>query len=257
VGRAVTCLGVIGGTGIGQLAGFVAEGRRRVETPYGAPSAGLDVGWLNGRDAVFLQRHGQPRSLPPHRINYRANLWALRECGVTHVVALNAVGGIHPDARPGCLVVPDQLIDYTWGREHTVDEGGDSPLMHIDFTRPYDGPLRDALLRAGDRAQEALRDGGVLGVTQGPRLETAAEVRRLRGDGCDLVGMTGMPEAAIAREMGLPYVSLCMVVNAAAGLGDEPLTLSAMEGHMLRASSAAARVLAALDPDAGIGVPRG
>lgn len=243
----MTCLGVIGGTGIGQLSGFVAEGQRQVETPYGAPSSGVDLGWLNGRDAVFLQRHGQPRSLPPHRINYRANLWALRECGATHVVALNAVGGIHPDAAPGSLVVPDQLIDYTWGREHTVDEGGDSPLIHIDFTWPYEASLRDELLRAGDRAGENLRDGGVLAVTQGPRLETAAEVRRLRGDGCDLVGMTGMPEAAIARELGLPYVSLCMVVNAAAGLGDEPLTLPAMKVHMSRASEAAARVLAALD----------
>jgi 5'-methylthioinosine phosphorylase len=236
---------IIGGTGIESLAGLEAAGERHCETPYGAPSGPIEAGSIDGVPVLFLQRHGKARALPPHRINYRANLWALRELGAAAVVAINAVGGIHEACGPGQLALPDQLIDYTWGREHTVDEGGDSPLRHVDFTEPYDPALRRALLMAAQEAGIACRDGGVLGVTQGPRLETAAEVRRLRGDGCDLVGMTGMPEAALARELELPYASICMVVNAAPGLDDQPLTLAAMGEVLAREAGAVAALLRA------------
>lgn len=237
-------LAILGGTGVEQLEGFTVSAIRHVETPYGPVSADIEIGQLNGLEVVFLQRHGKPRSLPPHRINYRANLWALQHLGVTHVVALNAVGGIDASLCPGMLVLPHQIIDYTWGRSHTFDEGGDSPPLHIDFTEPYSPDLRQAVLLAS--AGEDAVDGAVMAVTQGPRLETAAEVRRLRRDGCDVVGMTGMPEAALAREAGLAYASLCMVVNAAAGLSNSPITYDTIRGHLHVASAAAARVLGTL-----------
>lgn len=243
-------LAVLGGTGIDQLGGFTASQSHRLETPFGALSAAIETGQVGGTQVIFLQRHGQPRSLPPHRINYRANLWALHEMGATHVVALNAVGGIRRTLVPGTLVVPDQLIDYTWGRAHTFDEGGDAPPRHIDFTDPYSAGLRQALLRAAETAGERAVEGAVMAVTQGPRLETAAEVRRLERDGCDVVGMTGMPEAALARELGLSYASLCMVVNAAAGLGDAPITQETIMAHLRTAAAASARVIAALLRDA-------
>lgn len=240
----MTRLAILGGTGVDQLDGLTVSAVERVETPFGAVSADIETGQFCGHEVVFLQRHGKPRSLPPHRINYRANLWALKHRGVTHVVALNAVGGIHASLRPGMLVLPDQIIDYTWGRSHTFDEGGDTAPMHIDFTEPYSPELRQALLIAS--AGEGVVDGAVMAVTQGPRLESAAEVRRLRGDGCDVVGMTGMPEAALAREAGLAYASLCMVVNTAAGLGDAPITLDSIRQHLRVSSAASARVIGAL-----------
>src|SRR6056297_2144536 len=237
-------LAILGGTGVDQLDGLTVSAVERLDTPFGAVSADVERGQLRGREVIFLQRHGKPRSLPPHRINYRANLWALRHMGVTHVVALNAVGAIHASLRAGMLVLPDQIIDYTWGRSHTFDEGGDAPPMHIDFTEPYSPDLRQALFRAS--AGEGVVDGAVMAVTQGPRLETAAEVRRLRRDGCDVVGMTSMPEAALAREAGLAYASLCMVVNTAAGLGNAPITLDSIRQHLQVSSAASARVIGAL-----------
>lgn len=237
-------LAILGGTGVEHLEGFTVSAKKHMETPYGPVSADIEIGQLNGLEVVFLQRHGKPRSLPPHRINNRANLWALQQLDVTHVVALNAVGGIDAFLSPGKLVLPDQIIDYTWGRPHTFDEGGDSPPRHIDFTEPYSPDLRQALLLAS--AGEDAVDGAVMAVTQGPRLETAAEVRRLRRDGCDVIGMTGMPEAALAREAGLAYASLCMVVNAAAGLSDAPITLDSIRQHLHVASAASARVLSTL-----------
>lgn len=237
-------LAILGGTGVDQLKGLTVSARQRMETPYGDVSAEVEIGQCGDMEVVFLQRHGKPRSLPPHRINYRANIWALQQLGVTHVVALNAVGGIHPSLFPGTLVLPHQIIDYTWGRSHTFDEGDDAPPRHIDFTEPYSPELRQALLRAS--AGEEAVDGAVMAVTQGPRLETAAEVRRLKQDGCDVVGMTGMPEAALAREAGLSYASLCMVVNAAAGLGDAPISLGTIREHLRESTAAVARVMGAL-----------
>jgi 5'-methylthioinosine phosphorylase len=249
-------LAIIGGTGVDSLDGVIEARRLAVTTPWGNPSGALVEGHRDGRRLLFLQRHGEPRSLPPHRINYRANLWALRDAGASAIVAINAVGGISAGMNPGDLVIPDQLIDYTWGRAHSFDSAEAGPPVHIEFTEPYDGPLRAALLAAAVNAAEPCRDGAVLGVTQGPRLETAAEIRRLARDGCDLVGMTAMPEAALARELALPYASVCMVVNAAAGLGDEPLTLDAMRSVLARCAGAAGRLIGALVAGPGPG-PQG
>jgi 5'-deoxy-5'-methylthioadenosine phosphorylase len=222
-------LGLIGGTGLSTLPGLETLRAHAVDTPYGQPSMAIEEGVFAGRPLFFLHRHGgRGRPVPPHRVNYRANIWALRELGVTRIVAVNAVGAINPQLRPGKLVIPDQLIDYSWGREHSFDDGSSGELLHIDFTEPFDEQLRKALLAAGSEAGVGCVDSAVLAVTQGPRLETAAEVQRLARDGCDLVGMTAMPEAALARELALPYASVCMIVNAAAGLSDQPITLDAI-----------------------------
>lgn len=237
-------LAIIGGTGIDELEGLQIIGSHALDTPYGAPSRAIQEGALGGNQVFFLQRHGSPSAIPPHLINYRANLWALHSLGATDIVAINAVGGIAPDMGSGVLVIPDQVIDYTWGREHTIDDGsGSGQLQHIDFTEPYDRDLRQALIAQAQSAGIVHQDGAVHGVTQGPRLETAAEVRRMTQDGCDVVGMTGMPEAALAREMGLAYASLCMVVNPAAGLGDEPLTLEMMREALEREAAVVRELL--------------
>lgn len=238
----MSTIGVIGGTGIEQLQGLGLVREHIADTPFGAPSRPVQEGRLAGQALYFLHRHGSPRAIPPHRINYRANISALHALGVRRLVAINAVGGISPDMQPGRLVIPDQLIDYTWGREHSFDDGSSGSLQHIDFTEPYDRELRLALVEAAEAAGIAHEPCGVHGVTQGPRLETAAEVRRLAGDGCDVVGMTGMPEAALARELGIAYACVCMVVNPAAGLGDLPLTLDMMR-HILEREAGVVRTL--------------
>ena len=225
-------LGIIGGTGIDQLQGLQLADSHQLDTPYGEPSRAVQEGRLGDQRIFFLQRHGSPRAIPPHLINYRANLWALQSLGVTDVVAINAVGGISASMRPGRLVIPDQLIDYTWGREHTFDTGADGSLMHIDFTHPYDPALRDALLEVARQEQLPHHGRGVHGVMQGPRLETAAEIRRMERDGCDLVGMTGMPEAVLAREMELCYASVSLVVNRAAGRGEGEITMAEIEQNL-------------------------
>ncbi len=233
-------LGIIGGTGVTELAGLEISERLEPETPWGAPSGTIVSGCFERVRMYFLPRHGEGAAVPPHLINYRANLWALRQLGASEIVAINAVGGISAGMRPGRLVIPDQLIDYTWGRAHTVDDGTTGALQHIDFTQPYDPELRAAVLETAAAEGIAHAPGGVYAATQGPRLETAAEVRRLARDGCDVVGMTGMPEAAIARELGLAYASVCMVVNLAPGLSDAPLTPAAMRATL---ASEAATVL--------------
>lgn len=212
-------LGIIGGSGLNRMAGLDAPRRVAMTTPYGEPSAALTIGRLHGVEVVFLARHGDGHSIPPHRINYRANIQALHAQGVRDVIAVATVGGIRDEWGPGTLVVPDQIIDYTHGRETTFFDGVEQPLQHIDFTRPFYGATRDRLLRAGATSGQSLHDGGVYGATQGPRLETAAEIERMARDGADVVGMTGMPEAALAREIGLDYAMLCVIVNAAAGRG--------------------------------------
>jgi 5'-methylthioinosine phosphorylase len=236
-------LAVIGGTGVDQLDALQLVASHVVETPFGEPSRAIDEGRLGDVTVFFLQRHGSPRAIPPHRVNSRANLWALRSRGVAEVVAINAVGGISPGMQPGRLVIPDQLIDYTWGREHTIDDGAAGELQHIDFTEPYDRELRLALLASADRQEIPHEEAGVHAVMQGPRLETAAEIQRLARDGCDVVGMTGMPEASLAREMGLRYGSVCMVVNPAAGLGDVPISLAMMREILVREAAVVNRLL--------------
>jgi 5'-methylthioinosine phosphorylase len=214
-------LGVIGGTGLGTLEGMAIERPESVDTPWGEPSAALLHGTLGSRRLVFLARHGEGHAIAPHEVNYRANVWALREAGVERVIAINAVGGIGEAYAPGRLAVPDQLIDYTWGRAHSFCGRLGQPLHHLDFTEPYSTALRRLLLDAARRAGMEVVDGGVYAVTQGPRLETAAEIDRLARDGCDLVGMTGMPEAALAQEAGLEYACCAVIVNRAAGRGSD------------------------------------
>lgn len=215
----MTRFALIGGSGLDQLEALRVSARRPVMTPWGAPSAPLCEGHFAGSPVIFLPRHGEQHSLPPHRINYRANIAALRDAGVTDIIAVTAVGGIGREAGPGVLVVPDQIIDYTHGREHTFYDGMGATLDHVDFTQPYAETLRQLLLAGAARAGQAAVNGGVYGATQGPRLESAAEIARMARDGCTLVGMTGMPEAALAREAGLRYATLSLVVNWAAGVG--------------------------------------
>ena len=212
-------LGIIGGSGFSALPDTAVVRRQWPDTPYGAPSAELLTLRHAGREFLFLPRLGAGPSIPPHAINYRANIRALRDGGATDVSALGAVGGIADDCGPLRLCVPDQLIDYTWGRVGTYCDGIDGDVTHIDFTAPFTPSLRERLLAAGKELGLDLRNGGTYGVTQGPRLETTAEIRRMQRDGCDLVGMTVMPEAALARELGLNYAVLAFVVNWAAGKG--------------------------------------
>ncbi|MDH3644756.1 MAG: S-methyl-5'-thioinosine phosphorylase [Gammaproteobacteria bacterium] len=210
-------LAIIVGSGALDL-GLDWESLGRVDTEYGAVSTAPLRAQTQKATVVTISRHGVPHLIAPHAINYRANLSLLAELGATEVIAINTVGGIAPEAGNGCLVVPDQLIDYTWGRAHSYSD--DDKLLHVDFSDPYDAELRRELVDAGVRAGIDVHDGGVYGCTQGPRFESAAEVERMRRDGCTLVGMTGMPEAALARELGLRYMSLCLVVNPAAGRGE-------------------------------------
>jgi 5'-methylthioadenosine phosphorylase len=199
----------------------MAETRRAVSrTPYGEPSGPLAFGRVRSREIMFLARHGYGHTIAPHEVNYRANLWALKDAGADTVVSVASVGAIRSDIAPGALLLPDQVIDYTWGRGSTFFEGAGAPVNHIDFTEPYSRPLREQLLRAAAACGEAVFDGGVYAATQGPRLETAAEINRLERDGADVVGMTGMPEAALAREIGLEYAAIAVVANYAAGRGD-------------------------------------
>ena len=212
-------LAIIGGSGLTQLSCLEISHRQIIRTPYGEPSGPLTFGKLHGEDIVFLARHGHGHTIPPHAINYRANLWALHSLKPEHVISVASVGGIRADLTPGKLVVPNQIIDYTYGRNFTFFEGKDQPVTHIDFTQPYSQQTRALLLQAARDAYEAILDGGVYAATQGPRLATAAEINRLERDGADIVGMTGMTETALDRELGLSYATLAVVANQAAGRG--------------------------------------
>lgn len=212
-------LAIIGGSGLYALPGFELHDTIAGDTRWGEPSGPIRVGRLSGADVAFLARHGEGHNLPPHRVNYRANLWALKQLAPRRVLAINTVGGITPRCPPRALVLPDQLIDYTHGRDATFWDGA-GEMLHAEFGEPYSPSLRADVLAAAARARIDLVDGGCYGATQGPRFETKAEIARMRRDGCDLVGMTGMPEAALARELGLDYACLAPVANWAAGAGD-------------------------------------
>lgn len=212
-------IAIIGGSGLTQLANLEITARRIVRTPYGEPSGPLTFGRIAGTDVAFLARHGYGHTLAPHEINYRANLWALQSVGVERVIAVATVGGIAPSLGAGTITLPDQIIDYTWGRPSTYFEGREQPVTHIDFTHPYDEETRRMLVRAASEAGVPLVQGGTYAAVQGPRLETKAEIDRLEKDGATMVGMTGMPEAALARELKLAYAALAVVVNPAAGRG--------------------------------------
>lgn len=222
-------LAVIGGTGLTALANLEITHREVVHTPWGEPSGALTHGEIAGCHVVFLARHGYTHRIPPHQVNYRANIWALRHIGVRRVLAVNAVGGIREDLMPAMLAVPDQLLDYTWGRSHTFFEGELQEVVHTDFTWPYDAELREELVEAARACEVSAAPNGVYAATQGPRLETAAEVDRLERDGADMVGMTGMPEAILAREMDLRYASCAVVANRAAGRGEGEITMGQIQ----------------------------
>ena len=242
-------LAIIGGTGVYALAELDAVESHQPVTHYGAPSGPVRVGNLGGRRVAFLARHGEGHSLPPHRINYRANLAALVALGATRVLALNTVGGISERFGPRVLVCPDQLIDYTWGRVSTICEEPGSDVLHVDFGEPYSRTLRAEIVAAARAAGVALVADGCYGATQGPRLETRAEIARMRRDGCDLVGMTGMPEAGLARELGLDYACMGIVANWAAGAGpdpDEVITLQDVLDNVAAATGEVGKLLATL-----------
>ncbi|RHW22568.1 S-methyl-5'-thioinosine phosphorylase [Pseudomonas jilinensis] len=238
------CLAIIGGTGLTRLPELQVTGRESLETPFGSPSAEFVRGLLAGREVLFLARHGDPHRIPPHRVNYRANLWALREAGATAVVAVNAVGGIDAVMPPGHFCVPDDVIDYTWGRASTFFEDDLEQVTHIDFTQPYDESLRQKLLAVLVAQGYAHSSNGIYGAAQGPRLESAAEIRRMERDGCAIVGMTGMPEAALARELELPYACLALVVNPAAGKAQGPIRMEDIEAVMAAGMARVGAVLA-------------
>ncbi|MBS0228400.1 MAG: S-methyl-5'-thioinosine phosphorylase [Proteobacteria bacterium] len=242
-------LAIIGGTGVYALGELADVETRQPDTSYGAPSGPIRVGTLEGKRVAFLARHGEGHALPPHKINYRANLAALKALGASRVLALNTVGGISERFGPRVLACPDQLIDYTWGRISTLCEEPGSDVLHVDFGDPYTPSLRARVIAAAAQGGVALVEGGCYGATQGPRLETKAEIARMRRDGCDLVGMTGMPEAGLARELRLDYACLAIVANWAAGAGpnvDEVITLQDVLDNVRAAMDGVPRLLRSL-----------
>jgi len=220
--------------------------QENIHTPYGDPSGPITRGTLFGQEVLFLPRHGYGHHLPPHRVNYRANIWALHELGAREIIAVAAVGGITAAMGPGVLAVPDQIIDYTWGRTSTFFVDDLDHVTHIDFTEPYCETLRQRLLQAAARAGVDMVDGGTYGATQGPRLESRAEIQRMQRDGCDLVGMTGMPEAALARELSLCYASCAVVANWAAGKAEGEITMTEIETNLKGGMADLGRVLVTL-----------
>ena len=236
-------LAIIGGTGLTTLKNLEIKHRQVMPTPYGEPSAPLIHGQLCNKDVVFLPRHGPNHTIPPHRVNYRANIWALRETGVHSVIAVAAVGGIRQDMQPGRLAFPDQIIDYTGCRQHTYFESDLDQVTHIDFTQPYSEQVRQVLIQAARQLKLEAAEHGTYAATQGPRLETAAEIDRLERDGCSIVGMTGMPEAALARELGLSYASCAVVANWAAGRGTGPISMQDIETSLVSSMANVRRLL--------------
>jgi 5'-methylthioinosine phosphorylase len=216
----VALVAIVGGSGLSRLGSMEVTQRRVARTPYGEPSGALTFGRIRGREVVFLARHGYGHTIAPHEVNYRANIWALKDAGADCLISVASVGCIREDVAPGMLMLPDQVIDYTWGRSSTYFEGAGVPVNHIDFTEPYSRQLRRRVLAAAAGCSETILDGGVYAATQGPRLETAAEITRLERDGAHIVGMTGMPEAGLAREVSLDYATIAVVANYAAGRGD-------------------------------------
>lgn len=225
----MTDLAIIGGTGLTQLESLDIYNREIVHTPYGDPSGPVTRGTLHGKDIVFLPRHGYGHTIPPHKINYRANMWALNEVGAKYVLSVAAVGGIRDDMQSSVIAIPDQIIDYTYDRVTTYFEEGLERVVHIDFTHPYCEDLRQLLIKAADKAKVRAIHDGTYAATQGPRLETAAEVDRLARDGCAIVGMTGMPEAALARELEMCYATCAVVANRGAGRGAGEISMEDIE----------------------------
>jgi 5'-methylthioinosine phosphorylase len=241
----MTTLAIIGGTGLSQLTALQSPRFEAIETPYGKPSADFVIGEIENKSVIFLARHGNPHAIPPHKINYRANIWALKQLGVQDIVAVAAVGGITAEMVPASLAIPDQIIDYTYSREHTFFDGKDGNVTHIDFTYPYSQKLRASLITAAAQANLHVSPIGTYGCTQGPRLESAAEIARMERDGCDLVGMTGMPEASLAKEIGLNYTALAVMANWGAGKTEGEITMAEIEENLHHGMANAAKLLQA------------
>jgi 5'-methylthioinosine phosphorylase len=237
-------IGLIGGSGLDRWGAVVRS--HKIKSSFGQPSAGLAEYQEGSMQIFFLPRHGEQHKIPPHAVNYQANIDAFRQLEVDGIIAVNAVGGISNHSGPGTLAIPDQLIDYTWGRAHTFSMSADDRLQHVEFAGPFEGRLRSKLVKAAMQADLEVSDGGCVGVSQGPRLETAAEIRRFKQDGCDMVGMTTMPEAILAREAGLDYACLCINANWAAGLEQEPVTMKAIEKTLADAMSRVRKLLGVL-----------
>jgi 5'-methylthioadenosine phosphorylase len=237
-------LGIIGGSGLTQLSNLDVSHREVVRTPYGEPSGAITFGEICGKPAMFLARHGYGHTIAPHDVNYRANIWAMWHKGATGIVSVASVGGIRADLAPGDIVIPHQIIDYTWGRKSTYHEGEGCTVTHVDFTEPYDRNMRQMILLAASDVGVPAHPGSVYAATQGPRLETAAEINRLERDGADVVSMTGMPEAVLARELGVPYAALNLIANYAAGRADskDGISFEAIEG-VLRESMQRVRLI--------------
>jgi 5'-methylthioadenosine phosphorylase/5'-methylthioinosine phosphorylase len=234
---------IIGGTGLSQLDGFTITSTQQLETPFGSPSAPYIFGSINGKEIIFLARHGNPHTIPPHKINYQANIWGLKQLGVSEIIAVAAVGGITAAMAPAHIAIPDQIIDYSYGREHTFFADALETVTHIDFTFPYSKKLRSRLIQTATKENMAISSTGTYGCTQGPRLESAAEIKRMERDGCDLVGMTGMPEAALAKELNIDYAAIAIVANWGAGKSEGEISMTEIEQHLKKGMTNVSQLL--------------
>lgn len=242
-------VGVIGGTGVYDPTWLEGTSPRIEPTPYG--DASVTVGQTGGRRVIFLNRHGAGHSVPPHRVNYRANLWALARMGVRYVVATTAVGSLRPAIAPGSLVFCDQFLDFTKSRVMTFYDGDHTGVVHTDMTAPYCAGARGVLAAAAERLAVRALPAGTYVATEGPRFESAAEVRALGLLGGDVVGMTGVPEVVLARELGLCYATVSIVTNLGAGLSASPLTHGEVLGLMDEMAGTVQRLLGAVLPELG------
>lgn len=239
----MSVVAIIGGSGFDTVKDLEITNRKVVRTPYGDPSGIVTAGNLYGKSFVFLPRHGSQHTIPPHKINYRANIWALKEYGVDTIIAFAAVGAIDDNLIPGAIVIPDQLIDYTWGREHTFYDGTSELVKHVEFDTPYSAVTRHQLIEAAKKADISAIAEGTYAVTQGPRFETPAEIVKFERDGATIVGMTGMPEAILARELQIDYACVAIVVNPAAGKGDEAISIEKIKVFLETGSATALSIL--------------
>ncbi len=236
-------LGIIGGTGLTQLNGLQVIKEKTLKTPFGAPSAPFVIGKFKGEKIIFLARHGKPHRIPPHQINYRANIWGLKKLGVDEIISMVAVGGINKSMKPMHIAIPDQIIDYTYARKHTFFVKNLKEVTHIDFTHPYTPSLRRSLIKAAKKRNIKVTPTGTYGCTQGPRLESAAEILKMERDGCDMVGMTGMPEVALARELNLDYATIAIVANWAAGKSNADITMADIHYYLAEGMKSAMKIL--------------
>lgn len=243
----MTRLAIIGGTGLSKMEDLHITATESINTPFGQPSADYVLGTIDDKKVIFLARHGNPHCIPPHKINYRANIWGLKKLGVTDIIAVAAVGGITPSMEPTHIVIPDQIIDYSYGREHTFFAEDLDTVTHIDFTDPYTQSLRDQLIQTAKKENILISSSVTYGCTQGPRLESAAEIKRMEQDGCDVVGMTGMPEAALAKELNINYASVAIVVNWAAGKSAGQISMDEIEIHLKNGMTHVVNLLTSLN----------